>query len=439
MNEEITRLRKEMQAAQDEGDALATQYVGKDMPTADMERAQQRFEFVRTSIKRLEMLEAAEATRKWLGEAETQLPLGNGKPAPQSKATERPGFKNLGEQLQHAIVAKKYPQHTDPRLIPVTEEGKALGLNEAIGSDGGFLVQTDFSRELLTKTYETSDIAGRVRRLPISANSNGLKINALDETSRATGSRWGGIQGFWLVEAGTKTAAKPKFRLIELSLKKWIGLCYATDELLQDAAALEAVIQQGFQEEMRFQLDDALYEGDGVGKPQGFMLSPALVSVAKETGQAAATVVFENIVKMWARLWGPSRRNAVWYYNQALEPQLMAMSLAIGTGGIPVYLPPGGLSQSPYGTLFGRPMIPVEYSSALGTQGDLMLCDPSQYVMIDKGGLQTATSIHVAFLTDETAFRFVYRTDAQGTWNAPLTPFKGIDTLSHIVVLDTRA
>jgi hypothetical protein len=33
-----------------------------------------------------------------------------------------------------------------------------------------------------------------VRTIPISANSDGLDLVAVNETSRATGSRWGGVQ-----------------------------------------------------------------------------------------------------------------------------------------------------------------------------------------------------------------------------------------------------
>ena len=102
-------------------------------------------------------------------------------------------------------------------------------------------------------------------------------------------------------------------------------------------------------------------------------------------------------------------------------------------------MPPGGLSAAPYGTLLGRPVVPVEFASTLGTVGDIMLADPSQIVQIDKGGMQAASSIHVQFVTDETAFRFVYRIDAQDTWNAPLTPFKGSNTLSPYIVLATRS
>ena len=300
-------------------------------------------------------------------------------------------------------------------------------------------MQTDFSTELLRNAFETGITASRVRRIPISANSNGMTINAVDETSRADGSRFGGVQAYWLNEGGTATKSKPKFRQMELTLKKLIGLFYATDELLADATALGAVAQQAFAEEFGFKLDDAIVNGDGAGKPLGITQSNAVVSVAKETSQTASTIVYENIVKMYARLWGRSRANSVWLINQDILPQLMTMSLPVGTGGGPVYLPAGGASAAPFQTLFGRPLFEIEQCATLGTVGDIILTDLSQYLMIDKGGTQTATSIHVQFTTDEMVFRFILRVDGQPVWNSALTPFKGSNTLSPIITLATRA
>jgi HK97 family phage major capsid protein len=114
------------------------------------------------------------------------------------------------------------------------------------------------------------------------------------------------------------------------------------------------------------------------------------------------------------------------------------LSQVIGTAGVPVYLPANGISGQPYGTLFGRPVIPVEYADTLGTEGDITLADYSQYVLADKGGVQTASSMHVAFLTDEMVFRFIYRVDGEPIWHAALTPFKGSNTLSPFVTLATR-
>jgi len=324
--------------------------------------------------------------------------------------------------------------NVDPRLLR-----SATGLNESVPSEGGFLVQQDFAQELLKRTYETGVLASRCRRIPIGANANGLKINAVDESSRANGSRWGGIQAYWTNEADEKTKSKPKFRQMELNLHKLTGLCYATDELLQDAAALESVLMDGFSEEFGFKVDDALINGNGAGQPLGILSSNCLVTVAKESGQAASTVVVENIVKMWARMWARSRQNAVWLINQDIEPQLYTMSLSVGTGGVPVYMPANGVSGSPYSTLFGRPVIPIEQCQTLGTKGDIYLADFSQYLIIDKGGMDSATSIHVRFIYDETVYRFVLRIDGQPIWNSALTPYKGSSTLSPFVALATRS
>ena len=341
-------------------------------------------------------------------------------------------FETFGSFLTSVAHAARDGVRPDSRLV------RAAGLSEGVPADGGYLVQTDFSAELLKRTYETGILSSRVKRLGISAASNGLKINAIDEDSRATGSRLGGIVAYWMAEAGLKTASQPKFRQMELNLKKLAGVCYATDELLQDAVALEGLIRESFPEEIAFQVDDGIFRGTGAGQMQGILTSPSLIQVAAESGQLADTVVAENIINMWSRLYAKSRPNSVWLYNQEIEPQLFTMSLAVGTGGIPVFMPANGLSTSPYATIFGRPAIPIEQASALGDVGDIALADLSQYLLIDKGGVQAASSIHVRFLYDEMTYRFVYRVDGQPIWNKTLTPYKGSKTLSPFVALAAR-
>lgn len=360
----------------------------------------------------------------------------DGDPAPNG-AEKR--FGTFGEQL--LAVARAYKDgEVDQRLRGVNAEFRAAsGLSEGVPADGGFLVQTDFATELLKKAHQTGLLSSRCRRIQISSNANSIKINRVNETSRADGSRWGGVRAYWAAEAAEKTKSQPEFGQMELSLKKLIGLCYATDELLQDAMALESVISQAFPEEFGFKMDDAIVNGSGAGQPLGIMTSGSLVTVAKETGQAAATIVPQNIAKMWSRMFARSRANAVWLINQDIEPQLNLMSLPVGTGGVPVYLPAGGLSNSPYASLMGRPVLPIEQCQTLGTTGDIILADLSQYMLAEKGGIQTASSIHVRFVYDESVFRFVYRVDGQPTWNSALTPFKGTNTQSPFVVLATRS
>lgn len=349
------------------------------------------------------------------------------KPTPAKDNEKR--FSSFGEQLMAAYRAAMPGGKVDERL----STRAASGLNESTPSDGGFLVQQDFVTELLKKTYETGILASKVKKIPISTNANGMKINAIDEDSRANGSRWGGVQTYWEGEADEITASKPKFRQMELSLKKLTGLCYATDELLQDAAALEAVIRQAFAEEFGFKIDDAILSGSGEGEPLGILNSGAIVIVAKEASQTDIITV-ENLIKMWNRLWPRSRANAVWYINQELEPYLYTLKI----GDKPVYIPAGGLSEKPYGTLFGRPVVPIEQCSAAGEVGDIILADIGQYLLIDKGGVKSASSIHVRFLYDENVFRFIYRVDGKPIWTKPLTPYKGSATVSPFVTLAKR-
>ena len=141
---------------------------------------------------------------------------------------------------------------------------------------------------------------------------------------------------------------------------------------------------------------------------------------------------------MHSRMWARSRGSAAWFINQDVEAQLLKLSLPVGTGGVPVYLPAGGVSQAPFSTLFGRPVVPIEQCSTLGTVGDIVFADLSQYVLIDKGGVQADSSIHVRFINDETTFRYIMRVDGMPLWNSVLTPFKGTATVSPFVALAAR-
>jgi len=341
-------------------------------------------------------------------------------------------FKNLGEQLL-AVVRHYGGGATDPRLVRAPS-----GMGETDPSGGGFLVQTDFAMTVLQRIYDMGEIAQRTGRLQMSTAANAIKIPGIDEQSRATGSRWGGVRAYWLGEGDAPTASAPKFRWIELDLKKLGVLWYVTDELLADASILTGIANTAFAQEMGFVLEDSIVRGTGSGQPAGILTAPATITVPAETGQATKTVVYQNLLKMWSRMWARSRINAVWFINQDVEPQLYAVNQVIGTAGVPVYLPPGGISEKPYSTLFGRPVIPVEYCETCGTPGDIILADFSQYLVADKGAMQQMASIHVRFIYDEMTFRLMYRVDGQSAWHTALTPYRGTNTQSPYIILAQR-
>jgi HK97 family phage major capsid protein len=342
-------------------------------------------------------------------------------------------FESFGEQLQ-AVHRAGLGEYRDPRLG--AEERAVSGHSEGVPADGGFLVQSDFASEIFRIAHDEAEFLSRCRKTPV--KGNGLTMNVVDESSRAAGSRWGGVQAYWKPEAGTATAKKIKFAQMEWKLRKLIAVYYATDELLEDTSALGPLATQAFSEEIAFKIDDSIFRGDGAAMPAGITGAACFIAQDKETGQLADTVVFENLVKMWARLHARSRKNCVWLINQDLLPQLMLMTMDIGTAGVPVYLPPGGASGAPYGTIFGRPVIENEFSPVVGDANDIVLADFSQYQVIYKGGLNSAVSAHVKFLEDEMTFRFTYRVDGQALWKSALTPFSAGDTQSPFVGLAER-
>ncbi len=338
------------------------------------------------------------------------------------------------------------PSEIPKRLIKSQEimgekaiETKAVsGLNEGIDSDGGFLVVPEQRQELLRKAHDTGLVFPKARPVPMSTKT--LPFPFIKETSRATGSRNGGVRGYWVDEGDTYTPSKPAFGKLNLTAHKLTCLGYVTDELVEDSPVTLQVFAELFAEEIAFMLDDAMINGTGAGTPQGILKASALVTVNAETEQAAATILAENVINMYARMWAKSRANAVWFINQDTEPQLMKMFIAVGTGGIPVYLPANSLSGSPFATLLGRPLIPIEQAATLGTVGDIMLVDMSQYLYAQRRGLTSQQSIHVRFLFDETAFKISMRGDGQSWWSDKLTPFSGSsNTLSPFVALATRS
>ena len=333
----------------------------------------------------------------------------------------------FGEFLM-AIRAQKLSGITDPRLF-----ASAQGGGEAIGEDGGFLVNQDMITDL-SKAVNSGAVLSRVQRIPLSAGANGITIRVVKETSRATGSRWGAVQGYWVDEGTAPTASRPKLAKVELKLNKVAALGYDSGELEQDAAAYGQMMTAAFADELQVLAEDAIFNGTGAGQPQGILNAACLVSVAKETGQAAATITTTNLSAMWARFNG---RNPVWFINRDVNPQLDQLSIPVGTAA----LEPRFVGYGPDGVLRikGAPVVEVEYCATLGTVGDIILADMDAYGYIDGGGVQQAQSMHVAFTTDEMAYRATMRVDGQALPRSAITPFKGSNTTSPFVALATRS
>jgi HK97 family phage major capsid protein len=366
-------------------------------------------------------------------------------PAPQPAAavtvTHDPAddpFDNVAAQCKAVKTANlSQGREYHPRLTHPSIKGVAgTGASEAVLPDGGYLLEPTITAGLMKPLHETGPFTSLVQKLPVGGNSNYGWINGIDETNRATGSRWGGIRGYRLAEGDTITASKPKFRRINWELRKYAALVYATDELLADVPQFTAVVNQGVGEELAFMANDDILNGLGTVGPLGILATSAYVSITKETNQAADTIVYENLSKMWARLIASSKPNSYWFINTDCGPELDSLALTVGTAALePRFVAYGadGIMR-----IKGRPVVETEFNPSIGDAGCIMLADMSKYLFWEKGGVQAASSIHLAFLTDEQVFRFVYRCDGQPSIASVLTPYKGTsNTVSPFVILGT--
>lgn len=439
-------------AAAESGDELTDEQAGEingHIAMAAELKAQIETAEVQAATRNAALLGLDQAVA-WGAEARQQIS------APIDPAVSRPtitggeasrNFSHFGEFLFKVRAAAEMPAVTDARLIP---QAAAPGMRGDVDSLGGFLIPDQFASGILEKMYSTGELLSRVKAdgmyLPLAGRT--IKLPRIDESSRADGSRAGGIRGYWLGETASLTDTKPAVGQMTLTLHNAGALGYITEEMLDDAPASGAFLERLLTKELIFTVENAIVNGNGSNKPLGLIAANCAVQTTKITNQLAATVWGDNLTAMWARLFAPLRRTAIWLVSQSVEPFLFSATLAGRFGsestsvdGIPLYFPAGSmLNQGQYAILMGRPVIPVEYCQAVGTVGDIILWDPGSYVIVDKAGSpKTASSIHVRFLTNETTFRTTYRVDAQPTWDQALTPYDAGDTLSPIVLLAVRS
>lgn len=336
------------------------------------------------------------------------------------------GFRNLSEfavAVRNAVVN----QDVDERL-----RATPSNFHQNSGAAGeGYLVPAQMREQIWSLVFDEPDLLTLMSPEPTSSN---VVTIPKDETTP-----WGtsGVQAYWRAEAAQMTASKAAIVGSTVPLHELYAFVLASDELLADAPRLNSLLTARAARAIRWKASHAIMWGNGVGQPLGFMNSGALVSVAKESGQAADTIVAKNVLKMYARLLAGGRR-AFFVANQDTIPEIATMTI----GDQPMWLAPNaGLRDAPDGMLLGRPLILAEHAETVGDLGDIVLVNPDGYFAATKagGGIDFAASIHLYFDYGLQAFRWTFRLGGQPFLSAPVSPRDGANTKSHFVALAARA
>lgn len=330
-------------------------------------------------------------------------------------------------------------------MLPVAFTPRSL--RAAAGSDeqgthdaqyGGFAVAPALLPGMLQIGAEADPTAGRTQPVPMTAPM--IEMLARVDKNHSTS-----VSGGFVVTRKPETAeaqsSRGKIAKVTLRASSLFGLAFATEEVLTDSPiSFTAIIATGFDEQFAFQMLNEKLRGNGGDEFLGVLNSPAKVSVAKENGQLADTILAENVINMRSRCWGYS--NAIWIANHDTLPQLIKLAVVVsdgaGAGGLVLIYKASSQEDRP-DMLLGRPIFYHEQASKLGDEGDLILCNWSQYLEGLYQPLQSAESVHVRFVNHERTFKFWLRNAGAPWWQSALTPHKSAQTLSPIVTLADRA
>jgi HK97 family phage major capsid protein len=344
-----------------------------------------------------------------------------------ARRVEEVGFTNLGDFAKE-IWHRNPVANRMPKLREIQNAYSSVD-----PASGGYLIPESMDAEIRRLTLEGSIV--RSRATVVSMSSPQMLFPYVDWTTNV-GSTFGGWTVTRVGEGQTIPRSNAKFGRVKLDVSKQVAGAEVPNEMFADVAALNGFIGTTLPQAVSFAEDTDFLTGTGAGEPLGVLNSPAAITITKETSQANATVVLDNILKMYSRMIPSSKGSAVWVVNPTTFTQLQQLSVAVGTGGAPVMLM--NLANGPQPTILGRPVIETEKVPALGAAGDINFIDFKYYLVGDRPGGSLESSPHQEFMNDVTVMKLTSRNDGRPWIQSAFTPLNG-DSLSPFVKLGARA
>jgi len=404
---------------------------GRDLTDAEVTAIETHQTSIETTERAIERRDKIEALDKKLAITETTPPVARGG-EPVFLQDALWGYRNAGEFCAEVITLFTPGGHASDKIrtVAVKEQG--------VPSTGGVLIPPAFNQTVWDRVASNANnLLAYTDNVPM-GGSNVLHVPAIDETSRARGSRWGGFTGGWIPESGQMTATDVKLRDMKLELHKIYAAMRLSDDLVANAPALKALVTRGAADVIAYEIGNAIINGTGAGQPKGVMNSGALVTVGKQNNQPIDTVVPQNLVKMYCSLLPELLPGAFWGIDSKVLQSLILMPIDPGTAGVPVFLPPSGLVAAPNGMILGLPVRPLEYCAKIGDLGDVILMNLSMYATGTKGEVRGESSIHLYFDHNQTYLRFLADMDGQPWMNNTVTPANGGAAMGAFVTLEAR-
>ena len=336
------------------------------------------------------------------------------------KAAAPKEFSSFGEFIYAAVYNR-----SDPRLADLYQ---ARAQTMGTGSEGGFAIPEQWRGDLLMVEPQGAVVRPRATVIPAGDPPDAkISMPALDQTNAEN--IYGGVVVAAVAEAGLKGETDLRLKEVSLEPVEVAGWIRVSDKLLRNWAAASATLSSQMRKAIIGWEDYRFLRGTGVSEPLGISASPARVTVTRQT---AASVTWQDVRTMYSRLrFGGS---PVWIASQTVLPSLMAIADG-GSNNLFVTAFAGAAGAVP-GTLFGIPVVFADRCPAVGTEGDLMLCDLSYYLIKDGSGPFVDASPHVYFTNNQTVIKIFWNVDGRPWLTQPIGLEGSVtNTVSPFVVL----
>jgi len=337
----------------------------------------------------------------------------------------------------------KRSQHMHEKAIRAGYVQKASGdiQQVTIDSDGGYLVPTEINNMLLQRQTDLATI--RPLATVVQTGSDRIEFPSATDYDHSSNLIYDGLLAYWREEASTLTESKIQYEDIGINLNALTVLVKATHKLKTfSSLALGSLLIPKMSDAVVWKEEDGFINGTGVGMPMGVLGANSKVEISIESGQtlSATALVTENILKMYQRLRVERPSSVCWLYNKADAFYWLAtLKLEVGTAGAPAGLVQN-MVNGPQMTLLGLPMKDNEHCQALGTVGDIILCDWSQYIIADhNAGPEIAQSMHLGFATADENYRIIKYVGGAPRYSQAFTPQNGTNSKASVVTLGTRS
>jgi len=318
---------------------------------------------------------------------------------------------------------------------------KQLKATQTVGAmeTGGALMPTGFSTEVFERQMKQSPIMSKALVIPMEQIA--LDIPYVAGFDESQGFYFGNVKWYWKGEAATMTSTNFETGDVNLRLNELTGMVTVTKMLLDHSpTSVKAIIDRAFDKSMGRAITRGCIRGTGAGMPQGVFNAVCEVPIDKETGQAADTITYRNLLDMLAVLYSEDggMGDGVFYANRTCLPTLGEITISVGTGGKALFL--DRVQDRLVAALLGMPLEFNTMMSAVGDAGDIGIFDWTQYIIGQwgSGGVESEASIHLYFDTNKVAFRFVTLFDGRCWWPETFKPEYG-DPQSPFVTLAERA